>query len=452
TISGTAEHRTNAMTLGEESASNGTLNANGGILQVSSILGKAGTANANFNGTQINAKANSSEFINELDSAVIQTGGLLINSGTFNLIVPQAFSGSGNIVKTGTGTLLLNGDGTNTGKVLVNAGTVAITNTGNGGTDFTLANGTSLNVNSIEDAVTRPVGILTLGSTGATTLNFDLGDIPGNPIEPSISATSLVVNGTVTLNVADLKVDLGLAPLLQYTSKSGTGSFVLGTLPSGVTAKLVDNGSMISLDVTKLAQPRWDATASDVWNTTTVNWVNANDPSPYSNGTTVIFNDFVSGVTQGAVKLNSTVTPAAVTFENSLVPYSITGSGSIGGATGLVKKGNESLTLGTPNTYTGVTTLQGGTTFINTVANGGAASSLGSASASAANIVLSGGSLAYTGLAASTDRGLTISAIDTTLSTTADLTLTGEVASVETSNVIKAGTGNLILAGAANKT
>lgn len=451
TLSGTAEHRTNAMIIGAATTT-ATFNADGGILKANSITGGTGTANANFNGTQIIAKMVSPTFIADLDTAVIQPGGLRIDSSTFSLTVPQAFSGSGDIVKSGMGTLSLMGASTHTGDVLVEAGTVSIGNQGTGGTDYTIANNASLSVISQDDFTTREIGALTLGTSGPTTLNFDLGILSGNTFDAPLSATSLAVNGTVTVNVADQNIDLGIIPLLEYTSKSGSGNFVLGTLPTGVIANIVDNGlGVVSLNVTALAQPKWDAAENAIWDTTTVNWINGGSPSTYSNGNTTQFDDGVTGETQGAVILNTTVTPAALTFDNSLVVYSIDGTGSISGATGLIKKGSESLTLGTLNGYTGVTDLRGGITSIDTVANAGAPSSIGAASASPANLLFSGGSLNYTGSAASTDRGFTLAAIDTTLITGADLTIGGEVAATGTSNLIKAGDGNLILSGATAK-
>lgn len=451
TLSGTAEHRTNAMIIGAATTT-ATFSADGGILKADSITGGAGTANANFNGTQIIAKMVSPTFIADLDTAVIQSGGLRIDSSTFSLTVPQAFSGSGDIVKTGTGTLNLMGASTHTGDVLVEAGTVSIGNQGTGGTDYTIANNASLSVISQDDFTKREMGALTLGTSGPTTLNFDLGTLSGNTFDAPLSATSLAVNGTVTVNIADQNIDLGTIPLLEYTSKSGSGNFVLGTLPTGVIANIVDNGlGVVSLNVTALAQPKWDATDSAVWDTTTVNWLNGGSPSTYSNGNTTQFDDGVSGETQGVVILNTTVTPAALTFDNSLVIYSLDGTGSISGTTGLVKKGSESLTLGTLNGYTGVTDLRGGITSIDTVANAGAPSSIGAASASPANLLFSGGSLNYTGPAAATDRGFTLAAVDTTLITGTDLTIAGEVSATGTSNLIKAGNGSLILSGATAK-
>ncbi len=453
TISGTAEFRTSQMILGVGSGT-GTANLNGGTIKTSAFIRGTGTGNAYFNGTLLQATADNPTFITGLGTAEIQSGGLKIDSNGKDLGSPQAFSGSGNIIKSGSGTLSLTGSSVfHTGNVVVNGGTLAINDVGAGGVDFTIADGTALKCISTNGFNTRTLGTLTMGTTGATQLNFDLGNVPGNPSFAPMAAGSLVINGSVTLNLADLDISLGTVPLLEYSAKSGSGSITLGSLPTGVTAELLDNNAgLIYLNVTSLALPRWDATLSDVWDTTTFNWLNAGFPSNYTNGSTTQFDDTVGGPTLGAVVLNSTVTPISLTFDNSTVPYSLNGTGSISGSTGLTKRGFQSLELYTANEYTGVTDLQGGTTSINSLANAGSPSSIGAAAASPANLLLSGGNLVYTGTAATTDRGFTIGAANTTIQTTADIRFDGQVVSDPNSNLIKTGTGKLGFGGSTTKT
>jgi len=450
-ISGSAEHRTHTMTIGGGS-STGTVNANGGTLKVDTIVGSTNIANVNFNGTQIVANI-SGTLVDNLDSAVIQTGGMKIDSNGKNVTTTQAFSGSGDIIKSGAGTLVLGGNSPlHSGGIQVNAGTVTIGNTGFGGANITVANSAALNVISQDDFTVRSATSLTLGTTGATTLGFDLGGFSGNSTLAPLSVATLAVNGTVTVNITDTNIGLGSIPLLKYTSKSGSGGFVLGDHPVGVTADVVDNGAgMVSLVVTGLSQPRWDATHGDLWDLTTFNWINAGNTSKYTNGSPTLFDDQPLGETQGAVKLDMTVTPLAVTFDNSAVAYNLSGMGKISGTTGLVKKGTESLTLETSNDYTGVTDLQGGTTSFGSIANAGVASSIGAPSVSPANLLLSGGILNYTGLAATTDRGFTIAALDSIINTATDIRFDGQVISNLNSNLIKTGTGKLGFGGSASK-
>ncbi|MGO4842846.1 autotransporter-associated beta strand repeat-containing protein, partial [Rhizobiaceae sp. 2RAB30] len=79
-----------------------------------------------------------------------------------------------------------------------------------------------------------------------------------------------------------------------------------------------------------------------------------------------------------------------------------------GAAVGFTKAGAGTASLTGANSYTGATTLSGGVLAISTVANGGAASSIGRSGSASSNLVIESGTLRYTGATASTDRGFTL--------------------------------------------
>jgi autotransporter-associated beta strand protein len=98
------------------------------------------------------------------------------------------------------------------------------------------------------------------------------------------------------------------------------------------------------------------------WDTTSQNWTNGVIPLVYLDSAMVTFNDANNG--KYAVTLSSTVSPNAVTFNNSTGNYALSGSGGISGAGSLTKMGAASVTLSTINTYTGATNVSGGTLIL----------------------------------------------------------------------------------------
>jgi fibronectin-binding autotransporter adhesin len=111
---------------------------------------------------------------------------------------------------------------------------------------------------------------------------------------------------------------------------------------------------------------------------------------------------------------------------------------------GLTKAGAGTLTLASANTYTGVTTLNGGTLVVPTLANGGVISSIGQSSSDSASLVFNGGTLHYTGPSVVLDRGFTNHGGGIQIDN--DLTIAGLIASTTTNYrpiTYKTGAGTL---------
>lgn len=100
----------------------------------------------------------------------------------------------------------------------------------------------------------------------------------------------------------------------------------------------------------------WTGSAGNAWNTTAINWLRNGAPSAYSDGLTT---RFTQDSTVNNIVLNAAVAPASVEFPDA-TDYSISGTGSIGGAGGIVKAGTGYVTLSTANSFTGNTTIGGG--------------------------------------------------------------------------------------------
>ena len=82
----------------------------------------------------------------------------------------------------------------------------------------------------------------------------------------------------------------------------------------------------------------------------------------------------------------------------------------VSGGNGIIKEGGNNLGLNAANTYTGATTINAGSVLVTSLANGGSNSNIGASTSNAANLVFNGGTLSYSGPAASTDRLFTLRA------------------------------------------
>lgn len=129
-------------------------------------------------------------------------------------------------------------------------------------------------------------------------------------------------------------------------------------------------------------------------------------------------------------------------------------SGVISGLGSVHKAAGGVLTPSGTNTYTGVTTLTGGTLSVAALGNGGVAGNLGAATNAAANIVFNGGTLRYTGSGETSDRAFTINAGTTaTIEVTSGaLSLAGATGAATNGSLSKAGVGTLTLTGASTYT
>src|SRR5262249_36565163 len=108
-----------------------------------------------------------------------------------------------------------------------------------------------------------------------------------------------------------------------------------------------------------------------------------------------------------------------------------------GSGASMIKVGTGKLALNGANTYSGTTTVNGGILSTNLLANGGIASGVGISSNAAANLVLNGATLQYTGSGASTDRLYTVGVNGAGL----DASGTGPVNFTNTGAMVYSGSG-----------
>lgn len=99
----------------------------------------------------------------------------------------------------------------------------------------------------------------------------------------------------------------------------------------------------------------WQGNLSGTWDTSTANWITNGVAGTYTEGDAVIFDDTA---TTKAVSSGGTVSPASVTVSNTTT-YTFTAS--IGGTAPLAKNNSGTLIFSAAQTYSGATTISGGT-------------------------------------------------------------------------------------------
>jgi fibronectin-binding autotransporter adhesin len=289
---------------------------------------------------------------------------------------------SGNaIIKNGTGTWTLTGSNYYTGTTTVNAGTLMINGNSSAATGATTVNASgTLAGTGIIGANTTVGGKLAPGNNGIGTLTF-LGALTLN----SASTTLIEINkNTGAKDLANVSGTLTYGGTLVVSNLAGTfaagnsykvfnaanyaGSFIssnLPALPAGLAWDLggLTNDGVITVVATNVGPQNltWKGDGNgNVWNVnSTPNWLNpALSPSYFNQGDTVTFND--SGSNNTAIVLATAVQPASVTV-NATKDYTFAGAGSIAGTNSLTKSGSGKLSLAVPGTYSGATTIAGGT-------------------------------------------------------------------------------------------
>lgn len=240
-----------------------------------------------------------------------------VGSANSSTSLSGVISGSGGLVKAGTGTFTLSGNNNFTGGTVINAGTLAT------------------------------LGNERLADTGAVTVNagatFKLGG--------SETIASLSGSGTANVGANTLTLSSGSFLGALYGSgdlvKNGSGTFTLSGTSAGYTGDLYLNGGTA-------------VTASG-------SALNANDYVILTNGATFSANQnlILGGIdlNGGTVNGSGTITSiSTITHSGNL--NSVLGDVSVNGTNyggGLLKIDSGTTTLNADNIYTGITKVSGGT-------------------------------------------------------------------------------------------
>ncbi|ECJ2931586.1 fibronectin-binding autotransporter adhesin ShdA [Salmonella enterica subsp. enterica] len=321
TISGgtlTADHA--------DSLGTGTI-ANNGVLQVgegelkntlsgTGSLVKIGTGELTLNGdNDYSGGTTIDDGVLIADNADLLGTGAVANSGVLKVgegELENTLSGTGSLVKTGTGELTLSGDNSYSGGTIISDGTLIADNADSLGTGA-VANSGVLQVGEGElENTLSGTGSLVKTGTGELTLSGD----------NSYSGGTTISDGTLTADHADL---LGTGAV----ANSGVLQVGEGELENTLSG----SGSLVKTGTGELT---------------------LSGDNSYSGGTTIIGGtltaDHADSLGTGAVANSGVLQVGEGELENTL-----SGSGS------LVKTGTGELTLGGDNSYSGDTTIADGT-------------------------------------------------------------------------------------------
>ena len=304
-------------------------------------------------------------------TAGITNNGAWVVSRTGATTISVPIRGSGSVTNIGTGALTLGATNTYTGSTVILAGSLNLsTSKALGGGDLIIADTLPLGVTVDVAGTTMTNANLTLGTSGANTLTFNMGTL-ANPSVPIIRVPgSLSPNGTISITLTGTGLGAGTFTLIKYGTLGGGGFAAFSptvTTPASVTATLVNNTTNKSIDVRLVATgvEVWNGNLTADWESALLNWTNrtAATATNYTGTRVVLFDDGAMGTT--AVNLPTAVTPPSTTVSNNAKPYSFNSTGGyLSGAGPLIKQGTGPLTLSTPNDYAGNTLVQAGSVVL----------------------------------------------------------------------------------------
>ena len=351
------------LLLGGSNSYAGSTTISGGTLQLGSPSALPGTALFIYNNGKLDLNGNNATAAAVYDDGQAQAAIDNSSATPATLTLQNGANFTGAVGNSGGGALsLVNVAGTSSftgissfaGGISVLGGSlesfIPTGVTGTGGL-LNLADGTILTLDyRVANSSLRATGATLAGASAGITLNVNLNSF-GTPAKPVITATNgtgvLNASGTVTINITGTdNLSVGQFPLIKYTTHTGSGAFVLGTISGGITAQIVTNTANKSIDLKITGAPitTWAGTKNNLWDYTTTNWTYAATKVLFADNAALLFNDTAA---TNIINVTTAVTPGpiqVVTAKN----VTFTGNGPLNGGN-LTVNGTGTVILDTTN-------------------------------------------------------------------------------------------------------
>ncbi len=236
---------------------------NGGVLVVNSpenpgVGGPLGATNAaqanliNFAGgtlrySPVNQFDYSSRF-GQGQPYSIDTAGQTVSFAT-------AFIGGSSLTKIGNGTLSLTGANSYNGDTIAGGGKLITTTASTGAGNYTVTNGSTLDLQVLGAGAQLTMASLTLGSNSTDTSTLQIDTLAtGSPTAAPVNVTvGLVTNGTMNIALSGTALTAGTFPLISYAGTSASALFHF-VPPVGFSGSLSDNNAgLISVTLNAVA-------------------------------------------------------------------------------------------------------------------------------------------------------------------------------------------------------
>lgn len=349
-ISGGLVSVTNTLTVGHISGIGGLFlsgsSGNLGTLSVGQIQEGGSSGQIFFNGGLLQARNNQADLIANFEAGdvTIQSGGALIDSGSFTVGINSALSGTGGLTKLGSGTLTLGADNTYSGGTTISAGTLQVgsgsaSSTGSGAVSNSgvlafIGSGTSAVAGAISGTGSLqqngPGLAILSGSnsyTGATTINSGTLQIGAGGTTGSVNTGTIEDNGALVFNRSDALTVANVVSGSGSLGQSGAGTLRLTATNSYTGGTQVNSGTLALAGLYALGSG------------------------------TVSFGGGTLQVASGTLTQNITLNAGGGTLDNS---GALQASGIISGTGGLTAVGSGTLALSGSNSFTGGMQIKSG--------------------------------------------------------------------------------------------